>query len=68
MVTFYTSDKDDKIKIIIIAANKDSGYKSAVRYFKKNSILGVPVEIKLFHEYKVYLPYFNQIINFSDTK
>lgn len=51
MVTFYTSDKDDKIKIIIISANKDSGYKSAVRYFKKNSIPGVPVEIKLFHEY-----------------
>lgn len=68
MVTFYTSNKDDKIKIIIIAANKDSSYKSAVRYFKKNSIPGVPVEIKLFHEYKVDLPYFNQIINFSDTK
>ena len=68
MVTFYTSNKDDKIKIIIVATSKDNCYKSAVRYFKKNSIPGVPVEIKLFHEYKVDLPYFNQIINFSDTK
>lgn len=68
MVTFYTSDKDDKIKIIIIAANKNSSYKSAVHYFRKNSIPGIPVEIKLFHEYKVDLPYFSQIINFSDKK
>ena len=68
MVTFYTSDKNDKIKIIIIAISKDNCYKSAVRYFKKNSIPGVPVEIKLFHEYKVDLPYFSQIINFSDKK
>lgn len=68
MIAFYTSDKDDKIKIIIIAANKDSGYRSAVRYFKKNSIPGVPVEIKIFYEYKGDLLYFNQIINFSDIK
>ena len=68
MVTFYTSNKDDKIKIIIIAANKDSGYKSAVRYFKKNSIPGVPVEIKLVLDEKGCLPYCNQMINFSDIK
>lgn len=68
MVTFYTSNKDDKIKIIIIATSKDNCYKSAVRYFKKNFIPGVPIEIKLFHGYKVDLPYFSQIINFSDKK